>query len=48
MGTRDLSPVHERSIPKQPMMNRFQMVSANATQFLNLTVDREKSLSLSH
>jgi hypothetical protein len=47
VGTRNLSPVRERSVPKQTMMNCFQMVAADAEQVLNLTVDTEKPLSLS-
>jgi hypothetical protein len=48
MGTGYLSPVCERSVPKQTMVNCFQMVSTNAEQILNLTVDAEKLLSLSY
>jgi hypothetical protein len=48
VGTRNLSPVRERSAPKQTMMSCFQMVSTKAEQVLNLTVDTEKLLSLSY
>jgi len=47
VGRRNLSPVRERSVPKQTMMNCFQMAAADAEQVLNLTVDTEKLLSLS-
>jgi len=48
VGTRDLSPICERSVAKQPMVNCVEMVASNAEQVLNLTVDREKPLSLSY
>jgi len=48
VGTRNLSPVREPSVPKQTMMDCFQMFSTNAEQVLNLTVDTEKLLSLSY
>jgi hypothetical protein len=47
VGTRNLSPVSESSVAEQAMMLSLEVVSANTEQILNLTMDVEKSLSLS-
>jgi len=48
VGTSFLSPGGKSSVSEQVMVNRFQVVSANSEEFLNLTVDTEKLLSLSY
>ena len=47
-GAGRLSPIGKSTVPKQTMMHCFQVVSANAEEVLDLTVDMEKPLGLSY
>jgi len=46
--TRRLSPVSERSVPEESMVNCFEVVPTDSKQVLDGTVNREKTLSLCH
>jgi hypothetical protein len=45
-GTRRRLPVSESAIPKESMVNRFEMMPSYSEQVVNRAVDREKSLNL--